>query len=869
MNVRLKLLGRCTLRVGQEERSAHLRRTSKGTAILALLLLAEGRACEPEYLRELLWPEATDLKKRDDNFRQQLSRARSALGPYSDAMIADSQGIRLELREEESDLGTFLGAIARHDWERAIEVYGGPLLPGCADAWADEARERLRQALLDALAGRADEQALTDALVTLERWQREAPESQEPQRRRWECLVRLNRQAQALAEASAWCAQNDPEPETCRLLEKLRRATARKAFPPLPAPWTQLIGRERELGELLGPVRGERLVTLHGEGGIGKTHLVLELARRLYAAFEEQIVFIDLSGLPPGADTSSVWAALEQACEEPRRSLGGLRALLILDNVEHVLTAVGEVAGALLGSGRELQLLLTSRQALGYRHERRYRLHGLRPPEARELFLRICSSDRARLESPEEEAALERLCTRLEGWPLAIELVASRREVFPTLAALEENLEAALLTAGATPGDPTVPERARTLEATLEWSARQLDAPTRRLWSACKLFVGGVTPESLAGVASVEISSARDALARLTSLSLVRRGEGERCRLLEPIRTYLGPQEASQGRFANHFLCFAETAFCLEMLEEERTNLLEAGAWLLRESPGEALRLGAALWRWWHRHGSHRQGLDFLEQALAATGECPARTEALLGAGALAYALRNPIGEVLGREALERACVSGDERLEARAWLGWGLAALAVGEAHKAADRSERAEALFSSLGDARGVQLARGNRALAAEQAGDLEQALLLSEQTLSEFEASGSDDDWLNEANNLAHFLLKHGRTPQAARWLETVLPRAWERSHRLAFLHGLQSTLDLLEPEDAATLTGGLDHLRRDWGLPLAAEVTGQDQVQRWRREAELGEAAWKAALNRGALLSPEELLTFTRQALKKIE
>jgi predicted ATPase len=868
MDAWLELLGRCALRVGQEERTAHLQRTSKGTSLLALLLLREGSACEPKYLQELLWPEASDLTKRAANFRQQLCRARSALGARSDALIADRQGIRLELRQEESDLGTFLGAIARRDWQSAIEVYGGPLLPGCADAWADAERERLRKALLDALASRADEQAPADALTTLERWQREAPESQEPLQKRWECLVKLNRQAQALAEATAWCAQNDPEPETQRLLERLRRATTRKIFPPLPAPWTQLIGREREIGELLGPVRGERLVTLHGEGGMGKTHLVLELAQRLYATFEEQIVFVDLSGLPPGADASRVWAALEQACNEPRHNLCRLRALLILDNVEHVLTAVRAVVYALLGSGRELQLLLTSRQALDYRHERRYRLHGLRPPDARELFLRLSSGDRARLDLPEEAAALERLCTRLEGWPLAIELAASRREAFPTLATLEENLEAALLEAGAAPGDPTVPERARTLVATLEWSARQLNAPTRRLWGVCKLFVGGVTPESLAQVASVEISSARDALVRLTSLSLVRCGDGGRHRLLEPIRAYLGPQDASMGRFARHFLHIAESGPGLEVLEEERANLLAAGAWLLRESPGEALRLGAALWRWWHRHGSHQQGLEFLQQALTAAGDHPARTEALLGAGALAYALRNPIGEALGREALRRACASGDERLKARAWLVWGLAALAAGEAHAAAHRSERAEALFSSLGDTRGVYLARGNRALAAEQASDLETALLLSEQTLSEFEASGNDDDWLNGANNLAHFLLKHGRTPQAARWLETILPRAWERSHRLAFLHGLQSALDLLEPDDAATLTGGLDRLRRDWGLPLAAEVTGQDQVQRWRREAELGETTWKATLTRGALLGPEDLLTFTRQALKKI-
>jgi predicted ATPase/DNA-binding SARP family transcriptional activator len=866
MNVRLELLGKCALHIGNEDRTKWLLRTRKGTSLLALLVLKEGGFCEPNYLQELLWPDPADFEKRAVNYRKQVSRIRAALGIVRDTLVTNDIGIRWDALVDWSDLGTFLDAIRRRDWQRAIDIYAGPLLPGCSDGWADEERERLRQLYLNALAERASEQSAEEALITLDRWKAEAPEDEEPIRQRWQRLVVLNRQSQALAEAEAWCARNDAEPETKRILEKLRTTSKRKTFPPLPSPWTELIGREAELSQLVGRVRGERLVTLCGEGGIGKTRMALELACRLYPAFDEQVAFVDLSSLALGSDAQAVWAALEQVCGESKQNIFSMQALFILDNAEHILPAVGEVVLELLNGGRELQLLLTSRKELGYRQERKYRLHGLAPRDAKALFLRI-SPLSEQLDDALETAALENICSRIEGWPLAIELVASRREAFGSLGVMEANLEAALLEAGASPDDPTIPERSRTLQATLEWSARQLNEPIRSLWQACASFAGGISSEALAGVARTQEETTRKMLEQLTALSLVRH-DGTHFRLLEPVRAYLRPQETTRAAFAAYFLKLAESGVDITLLETERANLLAAGEWLMEQAPDDALRFGAALWRWWHRQGNHTQALIYLRKALAQVGDHPRRIEALLGAGALAYVLRHSSAEELGKEALDRAQAFGNIHLEARAWLTWGLAALGASNPQEAAYRSEQAEALFSTLGDPRGARLARGNRALAAEQAGDLDHALTLSELTLAEFDASGEDDDWLIEANNLVFFQLKHNLTYQAAHWLSRIISRATHQSHRMALLHGFQSALGILDTHDAAILTGGLDRFRNEWGLPLAIEAVGQNQVERWRREAALGESAWKEALQHGSMLPLNELIAFTLSALKKL-
>lgn len=871
--IRLQLLGKCTLHVGDEDRTAVLGRTGKGTGVLALLCLSEGNSCEPLYLQELLWPDSESPEKRAANYRQQVHRLRKALGESSAALITERNEIRLDMHAVRSDVNTFLNCLKQTDWKGALEAYGGSLLPRLGDAWVDEARGKLRKQYLDALAARVEElkhQKPGDALVILERWSDEAPESAEQiQWLRWEILVILNRQAEALAEAESYCARNpDAEDETRDWLKRLQKPPRLNDLPPLPVPWTPFIGRQDELAQLVGRVRGARLFTLCGEGGIGKTRMALELAQRLYDVFDQQVAFIDLSQLPAGAKAEAVKAVLEQTLKASLETIARARALLILDNAEHVLPAVGKVVQSLLGGGQQLQLLLTSRQELGYRHERKLRLHGLLLEDATELFIQI-SPVIENLADPGEKAALKRLYKHLEGWPLIIELTASRREAFDSLQALEANLEQALLEASASPDDPTISPRELTLNTTLDWSAHLLEEATRNLWHACPSFVGGISPEALAGVTALPVKTVQTALQHLASMSLLRQEE-ERFRVLEPVRTYLKPKEVVQEAFASYFLELAEGKAEADVLLAERANLIAAGEWMLNHTPQDALRLSVAVWRFWWESGDLPQGFLLITRALKSVGEHPLRTEALLGAGALAYGLRLlQEADEIGKEALERAQVTGDPMLEARAWLNWGLAAIIpvrdTESALMAKERFLQAEPLFASKDSIRGVRMARSNQLLAALKAGEVGLAEQY-EEALAEFDAIGDIEGWLTEANNYADLLLQGHNKTEARAYFAEIVRRAHTHSQRRTLLQGLQGLANVVPEAQAAWLTGALDRLRLEWGLPLVPEVLGAEQVRRWNCESVLGTAAWNAALEAGAAL-PDD--TVVQRILKVTE
>ncbi|MGC4042844.1 MAG: BTAD domain-containing putative transcriptional regulator [Armatimonas sp.] len=853
--------------MGDEDRTELLERTRKGIGLLVLLSLSRGAAYESLYLQEILWPDSDDPKKRGGNYRTQVSRLRKALGDSKKALITGRQGVRLDTNYVSSDLATFLDCLARSDWHGAVVAYTGPLLPGEGDQWAEEEREKLRTRFLAAIAALVEQQAPEAALETIERWHREAPESEEPYRQRWRCLVMLNRQQQALSEALDYFEQ-DPnrEPETKLWLDRLHKVRRRKELPPLPTPWTRFIGREKELSLLVGQVRGERLFTLCGEGGMGKTRLALELAHRLYGTFEQQVAFIDLSRLPADAEAPAIWALLEQVLSEPMGSIPELRALLVIDNAEHVLAAVKEVVLELLDKGAELQLLLTSRQELGYWRERKRRIGGLLLRDARTLFLQV-SPVIENLENPEESTALDNLCTRLDRWPLAIELTASRREAFQSLKALEQNLEQALVEAGASAGDPTVSDRERTLNTTLDWSARLLSEQVRFIWHACPSFVGGVSLEALAGVMVLPVDTVQAALEHLATASLLRK-EGERYRVLEPIRAYLKPKQTTQEAFANYFLHLAESQPGDATLEAERANMVAAGEWLVDHAPDDAMRLGAALWRFWWIHGSQTNGFAFLRRALAMAGEHALRTEVLIGAGALAYGIRDLEAEELGREAQERAHTIGDILLEARAWLNWGLAALIRDENDVGSERFRHAEELFTHANSERGVRLARANQVLAMVRAGNTDQVILLYQTSLKEFEANGEVDGWLTEALNFAFTLSRLGNRELRIPLVIEVLKRASQHAHLGTLARGFQACLELLPSLEAAVLWGALDQFRLDWGIPLSPDLVGKDQIERWKHEAILGNEAWQAARDLGASLSLEEVINRIIRILKNL-
>ncbi|MET0781910.1 MAG: DUF4062 domain-containing protein [Microbacterium sp.] len=327
-----------------------------------------------------------------------------------------------------------------------------------------------------------------------------------------------------------------------------------------PSPLTRLVGREDELAHVKRMLteEGQRLVTITGPGGIGKSRLAVAAAREVEAAFPDGVVFVDLA---PVLDATLVITAVANAlgirdigdrplAEKLAAALGRRRVLLVLDNVEQVVQAAPDI-GALL-TGSSATVLATSRILLRVRGEQNVPLGPLPSTDAAELF-----AERARAVKPdfgltEDNAAqVVAICGALDNLPLAIELAAARLRVL-TPASLLERLDHSLpLLVG---GARDLPERQRTLQATIEWSAQLLSDPQRELLMRLGVFRTGFgldavewMSEGLGGTDAVE------ALGALVDGSLVReqdRGARPWFTMLATVREYGRDRLAEQGLLA-------------------------------------------------------------------------------------------------------------------------------------------------------------------------------------------------------------------------------------------------------------------------------------------------------------------------------
>jgi predicted ATPase/DNA-binding winged helix-turn-helix (wHTH) protein len=342
-------------------------------------------------------------------------------------------------------------------------------------------------------------------------------------------------------------------------------AAAEPPRPPidLPEPVTELIGREAELSEVTDLVTTQRLVTLIGEGGIGKTRLGLEVARHLLSEFPDGVRVAELAPLSDPEllpITVATALGLELAAgaisaESVANALGAKRLMLVLDNCEHVIDAAAGMAKALLHGNSAARVLATSREPLRTEGECLYRVPSLAVPEEgtedteqvlRHGAVRLFVA-RARAADPHFSpdsriaAAVAGICRRLDGIPLAIELAAARGGVLgiPEIAArLDDRFQ--LLTGG----HRTALPRHQTLRATLDWSYELLPAPERVMLRRLAILAGGFTLTAASAVAvSAEFAASDvvDGVANLVAKSLVAADVGgaiARYRLLETTRAY-------------------------------------------------------------------------------------------------------------------------------------------------------------------------------------------------------------------------------------------------------------------------------------------------------------------------------------------
>jgi predicted ATPase/DNA-binding CsgD family transcriptional regulator len=491
----------------------------------------------------------------------------------------------------------------------------------------------------------------------------------------------------------------------------------------LPAQVSSFIGREGELAEVRRLVSGSRLVTLTGAGGAGKTRLGLQVAAGLLAGTAEGVWFADLAPLrDPDLVAVTVADVLGVRQERGRpvldtlvEAVGRGHLVVVLDNCEHVIGACAKLADALLRGCPNLALVATSREPLGIGGERVHRVPSMRTPadgddavairasEAVQLFEDRATAQGVRTAWDESGALVAgRICRRLDGIPLAIELAAARLRVMPANeldARLDERF--AILTGGSRAALP----RQQTLRAMVDWSWELLTGAERAVLARLSVFAGGfglAAAEAVAADGQVPAAEVAGHLGALVDKSLVQfdhAGTGQtRYRLLETVRQYaaeqldaLGPAAAEAARIGHrdYYLALAETAAphleaadqaaWLDRLDAELGNLRAAVAVSLTQADLEpGLRLAASLRMFWRIRGHAAEGAGALRALLdspASAGATPSRVRAL---GAASYLLEKTgdfaIAADYCEEALTVARSAADDYLVAdllrlRAWI--------------------------------------------------------------------------------------------------------------------------------------------------------------------------------------------------------
>jgi predicted ATPase len=418
----------------------------------------------------------------------------------------------------------------------------------------------------------------------------------------------------------------------------------------LPAALTSFLGREQDLARLERLLGGARLVTLTGIGGTGKTRLALEVGARVVGRFPDGVWLAELAGVAdPGLVAVQVMEALgvRQQGQVPVIEaliyrLRSAELLLVLDNCEHLLEACAQLAGALLRASPALRVLATSREPLGMPGEVACSLRPLDlPPEGADAQAAACAPairlflDRGAAARGETGgvvapvAVAERICRKLDGLPLAIELAAAR---LSTLSAAEIEAHLADRFRFLAYRRPTADPRHQALQAAMDWSYELLTAEERRFLGELSVFAGTF---GLAQAAEVcgggDQLAALEVIDRLAGKSLVAAEpaeDGTRYRLLDTIRHYAadrlaeaGGTDAARQRHAVAFLSLAGEERELAVLAREQDNFRAALEWSLSEGSQIGPRLAQALGDFWVDRLLLQEGRDWLDRALA---QCPA-----------------------------------------------------------------------------------------------------------------------------------------------------------------------------------------------------------------------------------------------------
>jgi predicted ATPase/DNA-binding SARP family transcriptional activator len=879
VTVRYRILG--SLDVCGEDDVALRLGGRKQRSLLALLLLNRNTVVSTDRLLEEVWRDSAP-QEAGRSLQVYVSQLRKLLG-RSGILESRGGGYVLTVADEQLDAARFerlagegrrllsTGDVedAAERLQDALALWRGPVLADLAyEEFAQPAIVRLEELRLTALEARVEADLMlgrhAELVSELETLVKDEPLRERIRGQLMLALYRSGRQADALAayqDARSTLLDElglEPSPELRQLEAAILRQDPALDIEPaelrarrrLPSPATVLVGRRREVEEVVALLRGEaRLVTLTGAGGTGKTRVALQAAHELADVFPHGVVFVGLAPLlEPELVPAQIGSAL--GAEGPLgEHLRERTTLLLLDNFEQVDEAAPGLA-ELLGAAPGLRLLVTSRRPLRLYGEHEFPVPPLLDDEAIELFV---ARARAVKHSFVPSPAVAELCAGLHRLPLAIELAAARvRELSldDMLRMLSRRLE---LAAG---GPRDAPARQQSLWATIDWSHGLLDEAERELFAQLAVFVGGWTLTAAQAVCAADAGTLASLVEKSLLLEPVQLDPEPRFGMLETIREYalerldeLGDAERIRRLHAVHFLelaCAGEKVRrqpaeveWFDRLEPERENLRAALEFLLQHDVEAAARLADGAYRFWYTRGLFEDGLRACERVLSRGAGLELRMRANLHVFGAAFAFGRrdlPRALALAEEALTLQRELGELDAIARALVLVGTVA-SEGEDHqRAVPALEEAVDVAREHGDSVVLNFAQAHLLLATLNAGLYERTIEVGAEVLTATRAAGDAESEATALGNLGIALVRTGDPAAAAEHFAGALSFAISRGDPLAIIAGIEqvaaTAAELGEPRRAARLLAAAEALahQRDLELETGNVRLREDTVAR---------------------------------------
>lgn len=706
----IQLLGAFSVSFNQVTIPEEQWRSRRARSLVKLLALAPGHRLHRNQVMDTLWPDS-DLPAATNNFHHTLFAARRVLDtvlpgwlPLEEGFLGLTGPLIVDVEAFEASARRARESQDLTAYQVAVDLYTGDLLPDDRyEEWTIQTREALRQTYMIVLLSLANlqenRQDYPNGITTLLRLLAADPSHEEAHRGLMRLYALSGQRQQALRQYQTLRGvlqtelDVEPSPATLELYESIQSGRvsrpaealapiipqkgdsspqpARKLRHNLPNRLSTFIGREKEIDRVIELLRGARLLTITGAGGVGKTSLALQVVGYLLDAFADGVWLVELA---PLADPELVVQACAQTLEVSKQPetpyltalvdyLRKKHLLLILDNCEHLIGACGHLATELLKACPKLTILTTSRELFNLPGEIAFRVPSLTTPEAdRAISVDQMAAyesvrlfvERARQTSPgytlneDNQLSISLICQRLDGIPLAIELAASRTHLLSTreiAARLDQSFN--LLTGGSREALP----RQQTLKATIDWSYDLLPSKERLLLQRLSVFAGGWALEAAESVASekpvpgnstnssverIEPAEILDLMCSLVDKSLVIAVVGERgarYRMLEIIRQYAsdrlreaGGSERAHNRHLAYFAVLTSQAEprlrgkgqieWLDQLDDNLDNLRAAMEWSQNRQMDLGLQIVADLtWFWWSRN-LYSEGRDWSKKLL-------------------------------------------------------------------------------------------------------------------------------------------------------------------------------------------------------------------------------------------------------------